>query len=105
MAIEQSSPREPGGSRLVLLLVMQNDQPLERPFILQLKKRLATEASRLHVPSEVVMVTALPRTHNGKVSEKAARDTINGTTVSNLSALSNPQVLDEIRQRVPPAPK
>jgi len=73
MAIEQSSPREPGGSRLVLLLVMQNDQPLERPFILQLKKRLATEASRLHVPSEVVVVTALPRTHNGKLSEKVIR--------------------------------
>ena len=104
MAIEQSSPREPGGSRLVLLLVTQNDQPLERSFILQLKKRLATEASRLHVPSEVVMVTELPRTHNGKLSEKAARDAINDTEVTNLSALSNPWVLDELRERVPPAP-
>ena len=73
MVVEQSSPREPGGSRLVLLLVMQSSAPLERSFVLQLKKRLATQASRLHVPAEVVKVSALPRTHNGKLSEKAAR--------------------------------
>ena len=104
MVIEQASPREPGGSRLVLLLVMQDDAPLERTDVLQLKKKLATEASRLHVPSVIVSVSDLPRTHNGKLSEKAARDVVNDHEVTNATALSNLAVLDEIRLAVPPVP-
>ena len=104
MAIEQISVREPGGARLVLLVVMQSDDPLERSFVLQLKKRLATEASRLHVPAVVAKVSRLPRTHNGKLSEKAARDAANRVTASNVSALANPDVLQEITEAVPEAP-
>lgn len=104
MAVEQASVREPGGSRLVLLLVMQAEAALERPFILQLKKQLATEASRLHVPAVVVRVSALPRTHNGKASEKAARDAVNRKVATNHMALANPEVLAEIQTVVPPPP-
>ena len=104
MAIEQASPREPGGSRLILLLVTQENTELDRSFILQLKKRLATEASRLHVPAVVARVSALPRTHNGKASEKAARDAVNRKSASNHMALVNPEVLTEIQQIVPLAP-
>ncbi len=105
MAIEQVSVREPGGSRLVLLLVMQSSEPLERSFVLQLKKRLATEASRLHVPAIVAKVPQLPRTHNGKLSEKAARDAVNRVPVNNLTALANPESLQEIVKLVPAAPE
>ena len=105
MAVEQASPREPGGSRLVLLLVMQTDTELERPFILQLKKKLASETSRLHVPAVVARVSALPRTHNGKASEKAARDAVNRKAATNLMALANPNVLAEIQDSVPPPPE
>ena len=104
MAIEQVSVKEPGGSRLVLLLVTQTDAPLERSFILQLKKRLATEASRLHVPAVVARVSQLPRTHNGKLSAKAARDAANRIAVVNISALANPESLEEITAAVPEAP-
>lgn len=104
LVVEQASPREPGGSRLVLLVVMRDAVPLGRPYILKLKKKIATETSRLHVPSIVIGVSELPRTHNGKLSEKAARDAINGNEITNVMALANPSVLDEIRQSVPPAP-
>jgi acetoacetyl-CoA synthetase len=104
MVIEQQSPREPGGSRLVLLLVMRSEKPLAREFVLQLKKRIAAATSRLHVPAIVVKVSALPRTHNGKLSEKAARDAVNRVSITNQSALANPAVLDQIAQLVPQAP-
>lgn len=104
MVVEQESPREPGGSRLVLLLVMQNDEAIERAFVLRLKKQVANETSRLHVPSVVVKIPALPRTHNGKLSERAARDAVNGVKVGNLSALANPETLQQIAEAVPPVP-
>jgi len=41
-------------------------------------------------------VSDLPRTHNGKLSERAARDAVNGDPVKNLLSLRNPACLNEI---------
>ena len=49
-----------------------------------------TEGSAAHVPQVVVPVHELPTTHNGKRSERAARDAVNGAPVRNLAALRNP---------------
>lgn len=95
-AIEQKAPDEPGGSRLALFVVMHEKGTLARPLVLKMKKELATRASPSHVPSIVVEVTDLPRTHNGKLSERAVRDAANGLTPKNISALRNPEVLEEI---------
>lgn len=96
MAIEQEAPREPGGSRLVLLVVMSNGAALERPLQLRIKKELSTRASSAHVPSVIAKVSALPMTHNRKRSESAARDVLNGRAASNLPSLINPECLQEI---------
>lgn len=95
-AVEQRAPQEPGGSRLVLLVVPTEKGTLSRSLILRIKKELSTKASAAHVPSVIIEVSALPRTHNGKLSERAARDAANGAPVKNRSALKNPEVLDEI---------
>jgi acetoacetyl-CoA synthetase len=95
-AVEQRAPEEPGGSRIVLLLAMHERGALTRPLTLKIKKELATKASQAHVPSVVVEVSDVPRTHNGKLSERAARDASNGVAVKNRSALRNPEILDEI---------
>ncbi|MEZ5066459.1 MAG: acetoacetate--CoA ligase [bacterium] len=104
MAIEQRAPREPGGSRLVLLVVMAENVALERPLVLKIKKTLRDEASPNHVPAVVHAVAALPVTRNGKRSERAARDAANGDIVANESALANPECLGAIREIAPERP-
>jgi len=42
-------------------------------------------------------VPDLPVTHNGKVSEKAAREAIHGRQPANLQALRNPGCLELLR--------
>ena len=42
----------------------------------------------------------LPLTHNGKRSERAARDVVNGDPVANTDALRNPGCLEAIRAAV-----
>ncbi len=96
MAVEQRSPREPGGSRLVLLVVLPEGAILDRAMTLRLKKDLSQKGSPNHVPSIIVQVSALPMTHSGKFSEKAVTELINGKPVSNLAALKNPEALDAI---------
>jgi acetoacetyl-CoA synthetase len=96
MAIEQKAPREPGGSRLVLLVMMKNGAALDRPLQLRIKKELSTRASAAHVPAVIAQVSALPVTHNRKRSERAARDVLNGRPPANRASLANPECLDDI---------
>ena len=97
MALEQEAPREPGGSRLVLLVVLAQGLVLDRALTLRIKKELSQRASAAHVPAVIAQVPALPTTHSGKRSERAARDAMHGRTVVNASALRNPECLDAIR--------
>lgn len=96
LAVEQRAPREPGGSRLVLLVVLQADRTLDRRLMLQIKKKLKQEGSPNHVPAEIVQLAALPVTHSGKLSERAVRDLLNGNPLSNRNAVKNPESLDAI---------
>ena len=97
MAIEQVAPREPGGSRMVLLVVLADGVALDRPLQLRIKRELATRASANHVPAVIADVPELPSTFSGKLSERAARDAVNGVAAANLAALRNPKTVDQIR--------
>ena len=55
------------------------------------------------MPSLVLAVPELPLTHNGKRSERAARDALNGDPVATPRALRDPGVLDAIARRGDPA--
>ena len=107
MAVEQAAPREPGGSRLVLLVVLAPGLELDRALTLRIKKELSEKASPSHVPAVIAQMESLPTTHSGKRSERAARDALNGREVVNAAALRNPEVLDVLRAhpalRVAPA--
>jgi acetoacetyl-CoA synthetase len=93
MAIEQTAPAEPGGSRLVLLVVLAPGTAFDRPLMHTIKRELSQRASPNHVPSVIAAVPALPVTHNGKYSERAARDAIHGRAIANAAALRNPDCL------------
>jgi acetoacetyl-CoA synthetase len=93
MAVEQ---REPGGSRLVLLIVLQSGHCYDDELEATIRSTLRREGGPAHVPQVIAPVAALPLTHNGKRSESAARDALNGDPVRNLQALSNPGSLDDV---------
>jgi acetoacetyl-CoA synthetase len=97
MAVEQQAPDEAGGSRLVLLLVMADGAVLDRALALRIKKEISRRASMAHVPSVLVAVEDLPATHNGKLSERAARDAVCGRVPANLLALRNPACVEALR--------
>jgi acetoacetyl-CoA synthetase len=96
MAVAQKDEREPGGARIVLLVVLEPDRKLDRELMLRIKRELSARASSVHVPAVIAQVGGLPQTLNGKYSERAARDVANGRDVVNRAALRNPEVLAEI---------
>jgi acetoacetyl-CoA synthetase len=97
MAIEQTVKPGPGGSRLVLLLVLQSGLTLDRALTLRIKREISRRGSQAHVPAVIAQVDELPMTHSGKHSEAAARDTLNRRRISNLEALKNPDCLEALR--------
>ena len=51
------------------------------------------------LPAKIVQVTDIPRTKSGKIVELAVRNVVHGRPVKNLEALSNPEALEEFRNR------
>ncbi|MGY1692657.1 acetoacetate--CoA ligase [Geodermatophilus sp. SYSU D01105] len=100
MAVEQRDPDRPGATRMVLLVVLREGAALDGGLDRTIRRRLREQASAAHVPALVVAVPELPLTHNGKRSERAARDAVNGDPVANASALRSPACLDAIRAAV-----
>jgi acetoacetyl-CoA synthetase len=100
MAVEQRTGAAAGDSRIVLLAVMREGSELDASLKARIRTLLAREASPAHVPSIMASVPELPCTHNGKRSERAARDTLDGEPLTNADALRNPECLDVIRRRV-----
>ncbi|MCX4144238.1 acetoacetate--CoA ligase [Paraburkholderia madseniana] len=85
-------------SRVVLLLVLNDGAALSGALAARVRRDLARRASPAHVPDRIIAVDALPITHNGKLSEAAARSAVNGLPIGNAAALRNPECLEAIRR-------
>jgi acetoacetyl-CoA synthetase len=96
MAADQEAPQEPGGRRLVLLLVLKPGHRLDRTLAMKVKRELKQRASAAHVPAVLLQVEELPTTFSGKRSEAALQDALSGRPVRNRAALRNPGCLDAI---------
>jgi acetoacetyl-CoA synthetase len=96
LAVAQAWPDAPGGERLVLLVTLKEGIDLDEPSTQRIKAEIGRRASTVHVPDAIAQVAELPLTHNGKLSERAAADAINGREVVNLAALRNPECLELI---------
>jgi len=96
LAVEQQAADEPGGTRLILLVVLRKGTELSSALTERVRSQLVRRGSPALVPAVVAQVEALPVTYSGKPSEAAARDAVNGRPVRNRDALRNPDCLDAI---------
>jgi acetoacetyl-CoA synthetase len=96
LAVGRDDSRVPGGTQLVLLVVLRPGCKLDSDLIAKVRGLLFHKGSPAMVPHFIIEVTELPRTHNGKLSEAAARAAVNGRTPGNVNALINPACLTQI---------
>ncbi len=86
-----------GDQRIVLFVLMANDLPLDKDLINQIKFQIKNSCSPRHVPSKIIKVKGIPYTINGKKVEIAVTKIIEGKSVTNKDALSNPETLDQYK--------
>ena len=70
---------------------------LVRALDARIKQAIRDSATARHVPARVIQVPDIPRSMNGKPSEVAVRDAIQGRAPTNLAGLVNPGALEFFR--------
>jgi acetoacetyl-CoA synthetase len=88
-----------GDVRVVLFVVLKPGLQLDADLERRLRERIRSGASPRHVPARIVQVSDIPRTRSGKLTELAIRDVVHGKAIRNMEALSNPEALQEFRDR------
>jgi acetoacetyl-CoA synthetase len=96
LAVEQRMDSQFGHARIVMLLVLRPGFVLDPVLRSRIRKAVGYQASAAHVPGVILQVDQLPTTHTGKLSERSARDAVNGLRISNNGALRNPECLSLI---------
>ena len=86
-----------GDQRVILFVMLENDFQLNDDFIQEIKNQIKINCSPRHIPSKVIKVDGIPYTINGKKVEIAVKNVIEGKSVTNKEALSNPEILDQYK--------
>jgi acetoacetyl-CoA synthetase len=86
--------------RIVLFVRLKDGVTLTPALEERIRRRIRDNASPRHVPARILQVTEIPRTKSGKIVELAVRDVVHGREIQNKEALTNPEALDQFRNRV-----
>lgn len=87
------------GQRVVVFAVMHDGWDGDRDRLArEVRARIDASVGKAFRPSEVHVVTELPKTRSSKVMRRLIRDLYNGSPVGDLTALDNPSALEEIRR-------
>ena len=90
-----------GDEEIVLLITLRPDVTLTDELRKRIKDQVKTGASPRHAPRHILAVPDIPYSRSGKKVEMAVTKMLSGQDFrGNLSALSNPESLDLIHQRV-----
>ena len=86
-----------GDTRVVLFVRLNENSNLTEELMNQIKTKIRTGASPRHVPAKILSVKDIPRTKSGKIAELAVRDLIHNKPINNITALANPECLEEYK--------
>jgi acetoacetyl-CoA synthetase len=92
-------PGEIGDVRVVLFVRLRDGLVLDEALTEKIKRHIRVNTTPRHVPAKIVQVTDIPRTKSGKIVELAVRNVVHGEPVKNVEALSNPEALEQFRDR------
>ena len=86
-----------GDTRVVLFVRLNENSNLTEELMDKIKTKIRTGASPRHVPAKIISVKDIPRTKSGKIAELAVRDLIHNKAINNITALANPECLEEYK--------
>jgi len=88
-----------GDIRIVLFIRLRDGQILDDVLRDRIRRTIRENCTAHHVPKVIVQVKDIPRTLNGKVTEKLIQDLIAGKSTEDWKVLSNPEAISEFVDR------
>lgn len=82
--------------RILLFVVLQPDHLLDEQLTKEIRQLLRKKLSPRHVPAKIISIREVPYTFNNKKAEISVKRAVEGKTITNLSALRNPNSIDDI---------
>ncbi|WP_229452326.1 acetoacetate--CoA ligase [Massilia niastensis] len=92
-------PEAPRDVRVVLFVKLRKGIVLDDALVASIRDTIRENTTPRHVPSHVLSVQDIARTHSGKIAELAVRNAVHGSPVRNIEALANPEALAFFRNR------
>jgi acetyl-CoA synthetase len=92
-------PHEIKGSDVVCFCVLSNRDDDPGKLKGQLKSRVADEMGKPLKPKEIIFVSDLPKTRNGKIMRRVIKKAFLGEDPGDISSLANPESVEEIRNK------
>ena len=89
-----------GGMVPVALIILQLDHLLTEELVARLKQLVHTEHGDAWVPSDMLRVNAIPRTHNGKAMRQVVQRLFAGKFPGDVSEMSNPECLHDLKSSI-----
>lgn len=83
--------------RVILFVILKDGLKLDEDLKKKIKQVIRENATPRHVPSKIIQVSGVPKTHNGKLVEIAVKNVIHGKPVVNTDSIMNPEVLEEFK--------
>ncbi len=87
--------READDTPIILFVKLRPGVKLDKGLAERIRKTIRASLTARHVPKAIIQVSDIPYTRSGKKVEMAVSQAIHGENVSNLSALTNPEAMDE----------
>jgi acetoacetyl-CoA synthetase len=81
--------------RIILFVVLKKGLKIDNEFVEKIKKKIRLSATPRHVPVIISQVDSIPHTISGKKVELAVTRILNGETIDNKEALTNPESLEQ----------
>jgi acetoacetyl-CoA synthetase len=81
--------------RIILFVVLKKGLKIDNEFVEKIKKKIRLSATPRHVPVIISQVDSIPHTMSGKKVELAVTRILNGETIDNKEALTNPESLEQ----------
>jgi len=90
-------PANPTDTRVVLFVKLREGLRLDAALEDRIRRQIADNTTKRHVPAKIVQVADIPRTKNNKVVELAVKSVVHGMPVAHTDALANPEALELFR--------
>jgi acetyl-CoA synthetase len=91
-------PDEIKGEAVVAFAVLQSDTEPDDTLRAELEALVRKKMGKPLAPKTVLFISDIPKTRNAKLMRRVLRATYLGEPPGDLSALVNPEVVDEIRE-------